>query len=243
MFNWAKKLLHSTILVFWGDCSIVFGALCQVVLRKEADICYTAMRHLVDRRSSPILIQNPNPISSKSQCLYLPDLAPYDFYPIVRLHLPIKFMGYADILAFQKACTDIRRAMPANGLKSSFEKLLSRQISESKRQETILSKIKQFWRGNQLLFDFEKVLFTLKKILNIYSVELLVANGLSFKKPERYIFCPFCKRHLCTADHCVLALCITEMIKQNASLTILSLLTFTMTIFIFLLISFISNWF
>ncbi|KAG5324965.1 SETMR methyltransferase, partial [Acromyrmex heyeri] len=57
---------------------------------------------------------------------YSPDLAPCDFYLFGKLHLPMKGMRYADIPAIQKACTDILRAMPANDLKSSFEKLLSR---------------------------------------------------------------------------------------------------------------------
>ncbi|KAG5318562.1 MOS1T transposase, partial [Pseudoatta argentina] len=56
---------------------------------------------------------------------YSPDLAPCDFYLFGKLHLPMKGMRYADIPAIQKACTDILRAMPANDLKSSFEKLLS----------------------------------------------------------------------------------------------------------------------
>ena len=38
----------------------------------------------------------------------------------------MKGMRDADIPAIQKACTNILRAMPANDLKSSFEKLLSR---------------------------------------------------------------------------------------------------------------------
>ncbi|KYN16149.1 hypothetical protein ALC57_00194 [Trachymyrmex cornetzi] len=38
----------------------------------------------------------------------------------------MKGMRYADIPAIQEACTDILRAIPANDLKSSFEKLLSR---------------------------------------------------------------------------------------------------------------------
>ncbi|KAG5338749.1 MOS1T transposase, partial [Acromyrmex charruanus] len=57
---------------------------------------------------------------------YSPDLAPCDFYLFGKLHLQMKGMRYADIPAIQKACTDILRAMPANDLKSSFEKLLSR---------------------------------------------------------------------------------------------------------------------
>ena len=57
---------------------------------------------------------------------YSPDLAPCDFYLFAKLHLPMKGMRYADIPAIQKACTNILRAMPANDLKSSFEKLLSR---------------------------------------------------------------------------------------------------------------------
>ncbi|KAG5309751.1 MOS1T transposase, partial [Pseudoatta argentina] len=86
---------------------------------------------------------------------YSPDLAPCDFYLFGKLHLPMKGMRYADIPAIQKACTDILRAMPANDLKSSFEKLLSRaNQSVSKRKETILNKIKQFCRKYHLLFLF-----------------------------------------------------------------------------------------
>ncbi|XP_018406162.1 PREDICTED: putative uncharacterized protein FLJ37770 [Cyphomyrmex costatus] len=57
---------------------------------------------------------------------YSPDLTPCDFYLFGKLHLPMKGMRYADIPTIQKACTIILRAMPANDLKSSFEKLLSR---------------------------------------------------------------------------------------------------------------------
>lgn len=67
-----------------------------------------------------------NRISTINHSPYSPDMAPCDFYLFGQLHLPMKGKRYKDVEDIQKACTNILKAMPADGLKHSFEMLLDR---------------------------------------------------------------------------------------------------------------------
>ena len=67
-----------------------------------------------------------NHILTVNHSPYSPDMAPCDFYLFGKLHLAMKGKRFASVEAIQKACTDILKDIPVNGLKHSFEKLLDR---------------------------------------------------------------------------------------------------------------------
>ena len=101
-----------------------------------------------------------NHILSINHSPYSPDMAPCDFYLFGKLHLAE---------AIQKACTDILKDIPVNGLKHSLEKLLDRAKQCIEAGGEFFEKINSnLSKQSSCRFYFSSVSFILERTLYIF---------------------------------------------------------------------------